>query len=144
MSQFPFPGRQITKGCVDAAYVDAKLVIEVDGRSWHTRIADVKRDHERDADAARSGWQTLRLLWEHVVGDPEGSAAVVRDVLRERRLQLASYSRGNAPGSAGAISSRMESPSWADDEAAHEAVAGDHDGVYGAGLGVEATVAVDL
>jgi very-short-patch-repair endonuclease len=90
VSQFPFPGRQFTNGCIDAAYVNAKLVIEVDGRSWHTRIAELKRDHERDADAARSGWQTLRLLWEHVVDDPEGSGAVLRDVLRERRLQLAS------------------------------------------------------
>jgi len=89
-SQFPFPGRQFTNGCVDAAYLDAKLVIEVDGRSWHTRIAEVKRDHERDAEAARNGWQTLRLLWEHVEDDPDGTAALIRDVLRERRLQLAS------------------------------------------------------
>ena len=89
-SQFPFPGRLFTNGCVDAAYVDAKLVIEADGRAWHTRIADIKRDHERDADAARHGWQTLRLLYENIKGDPEGTAELVRDVRRERLLLLAS------------------------------------------------------
>lgn len=89
-SQFPFPGRLFTNGCVDAAYVDAKLVIEADGRAWHTRIADIKRDHERDADAARHGWQTLRLLYENIKGDPEGTAELIRDVRRERLLLLAS------------------------------------------------------
>jgi very-short-patch-repair endonuclease len=89
-SQFPFPGRLFTNGCVDAAYVDAKIVIEADGRAWHTRIADIKRDHDRDGDAARHGWQTLRLLHENIIGDPEGTAALIRDVRRERLLQLAS------------------------------------------------------
>ena len=89
-SQFPFPGRRFTNGCVDAAYVDTKLVIESDGRPWHTRIADLKRDHERDAEAARNGWQTLRLLHEHIDGDPEGTAQLIRDVRRERLLLLAS------------------------------------------------------
>jgi very-short-patch-repair endonuclease len=89
-SQFPHPGRLFTNGCVDAAYVDAKLVIEVDGRAWHSRIADIKRDRDRDADAARHGWQTLRLLYENVVDDPEGTVEIIRDVRRERLLLLAS------------------------------------------------------
>jgi very-short-patch-repair endonuclease len=88
-SQFPFPGRQLPNGCVDAAYVDAKLIIEVDSRSWHTRIAEIKRDHERDAEAARNGWQTLRILYEHVVDDPAGTAALIADVRAERLRQLA-------------------------------------------------------
>jgi hypothetical protein len=90
IAQFPFPGRQFTDNCVDSAYVDAKLVIEVDGRAWHTRIGDIKRDHDRDADAARNGWQTLRLLHEHVATDPAGSGEVIRDVLRERLIRIAS------------------------------------------------------
>jgi hypothetical protein len=90
MSQYAFPGRLFTNGCVDAAYVDAKLVIEADGRAWHTRIADVKRDRDRDNDAARHGWQTLRLLYEHITGDPQGTIDLIRDVRRERLLLLAS------------------------------------------------------
>lgn len=88
IAQHPFPGRLFTKGCVDAAYVPAKLVLEADGRSWHTRIQELKRDHDRDADAARYGWDTLRLLYEHIVGDPEGTVALIRDVLQQRLALL--------------------------------------------------------
>lgn len=89
VSQFPFPGRQFVKGCVDFAYPDVKLIIEADGRRWHTRIADIARDSERDGDAAEEGWQTLRLLYEHIVGDPTGTARRIRAVLEQRRNQLA-------------------------------------------------------
>lgn len=90
ISQYAFPGRLFTNGCVDAAYVDAKLVVEADGRAWHTRIADVKRDRDRDNDAARHGWQVLRLLHEHITADATGTAELIRDVRRERLLLLAS------------------------------------------------------
>ncbi len=77
--QYAHPGQQFVAGCVDRAYVDAKLVLEADGRRWHTRIQDLKRDHDRDNDAARAGWQTLRLFREHITGDPEGTAATIRE-----------------------------------------------------------------
>jgi hypothetical protein len=83
--QFAHPGRVITNGCVDCAYVDAMLIIEVDGRRWHSRINDIKRDRERDNAAARAGYQTLRFLHEHVRSDPDGVCATVRDV-RELRM----------------------------------------------------------
>jgi very-short-patch-repair endonuclease len=89
VQQSPVPGWQFVNGCVDVAFIAAKLIVEADGRSWHTRIKDIKRDHERDAEAARHGWQVLRLVYEHIVGDPEATIALIRDVLRERRLLLA-------------------------------------------------------
>ncbi|HEY8525525.1 MAG TPA: DUF559 domain-containing protein [Acidimicrobiales bacterium] len=82
--QVPLPRGAVT-GLVDAAYPDARLILEADGRRWHTRVCDISRDHLRDAEAARFGWQTLRLLHEQIVGDSEGMAATVRDV-REARL----------------------------------------------------------
>ncbi len=88
--QMPHPGRSLPSSCVDAGYPEAKLIVEADGRRWHSRVADVKRDRERDAEAARHGWQTLRLLHEHVVDDPDGTASLVRDVLATRLSQLAS------------------------------------------------------
>jgi very-short-patch-repair endonuclease len=90
VGQFPFPGRQFVAGCVDFAYPEAKLVIETDGRRWHTRIKEVTRDRERDLEAARHGWQTLRFLYEHVQGDPTGTLDTIRIVLRERLALLAS------------------------------------------------------
>ena len=86
--QFPFPGRQFTTGCVDWAYPHVKFIVEVDSRSWHFRIADRKRDIARDADAAVNGWLTHRPLAEDVYADPDGEAATVAAIRRERQLQL--------------------------------------------------------
>jgi len=91
--QFPHPGQQFVKGCVDRAYTDALLILEADGRRWHTRIQDIKRDRERDNDAARAGWQTLRVLREHVLGDPEGTAAAIRETHTVRLAQLEAITR---------------------------------------------------
>lgn len=88
--QMAHPGRALPKSCVDCGYPEARLIIEADGRAWHTRIGDLRTDHERDAEAARAGWLTLRLLHEHIVGDPEGTAGTIHDVLRTRLTQLAS------------------------------------------------------
>ena len=87
--QYPHPGRALPAACVDGAYVEAKMIVEVDGRRWHTRIADLKRDHDRDNEAGRAGWFTLRLLYEDVVGDPEGQCALIRETRLMRLAQLA-------------------------------------------------------
>lgn len=86
--QFPFPGRVFTTGCVDAAYVDAKLIIEVDGRRWHTRIRDVARDHHRDQEASRAGWDTLRILYETVRDEPAWTADLIGETRQTRLVQL--------------------------------------------------------
>ena len=57
-------------GCVDFGWPEARLIVEADGRRWHTRIADLRRDRERDNQAARAGWQTLRFLHESIDGRP--------------------------------------------------------------------------
>jgi Protein of unknown function (DUF559) len=90
IGQFPFPGRQFVEGCVDFAYPEAKLILETDGRRWHSRIREITRDRERDLEAARHGWQTLRFLYEHVVNDPADSAATILTVLDHRLALLAS------------------------------------------------------
>ena len=87
--QFPFPGQLPGEGRVDAAYVEARLIVEVDGRRWHSRVADLARDRERDNEAARAGWLTVRLLYEDVVDTPEETCLLVRDT-RLARLALLS------------------------------------------------------
>ena len=86
--QFPLPGRGAVEGTVDAAYTDVRVIVEADGRRWHTRIRDLRRDHDRDAEAARTGWQSLRFLYEQLTESPAEQAAVVADVLAVRTAQL--------------------------------------------------------
>jgi very-short-patch-repair endonuclease len=82
--QRALPGVGALPGLVDAAYPDCRLILEADGRRWHTRVADLRRDHERDAEAARAGWLTLRFLYEQITRDSDGVCAVVADVRRVR------------------------------------------------------------
>jgi hypothetical protein len=85
--QLRLPGRGALDGLVDAAYPQVRLIVEADGRRWHTRVRDLHRDHLRDAEAARVGWQTLRLLYEDIVANPAEAARTVRDVIEVRRRQ---------------------------------------------------------
>ena len=82
--QFTLPGRLGQTGRVDAAYPDQRVIIELDGRRWHTRINDVKRDRQWDNQAASAGWVTLRFLWEDVVNDPDHVVAVLRETIAQR------------------------------------------------------------
>jgi hypothetical protein len=87
--QHPHPGRHPMPGCTDGTYVDAKLIVETDGRRWHTRIADIARDRARDNEAARAGHQTLRFLHEDVVRDIDDVVATIREVRLARIALLA-------------------------------------------------------
>jgi very-short-patch-repair endonuclease len=92
--QTPLPGRGLAEGLVDASYRDARLILEADGRRWHTRIRDLAKDHLRDAEAARVGWETLRFVYEQIVEEPDEVCATVADV---RAIRLG---RGNDERSA--------------------------------------------
>jgi very-short-patch-repair endonuclease len=83
--QYPHPGLHGLEGCVDGALPDAKLIVEADGRRWHTRVADFSRDRDRDNQATRVGWDTLRFPWEELVGDAEDAAATLVDTYELRR-----------------------------------------------------------
>jgi hypothetical protein len=85
--QTPLPGRGLAEGLVDGSYSDARVILEADGRRWHTRIRDLAKDHVRDAEAARVGWETLRFVYEQIVEEPDEVCATVADV-RSARLGL--------------------------------------------------------
>jgi very-short-patch-repair endonuclease len=72
-----FPGRQSGPQRVDGLIPAWTLVVEADGRSWHTRTEDFERDRRRDAEAAAAGYQTLRFTWHQLVHE----AAWVQDVV---------------------------------------------------------------
>jgi predicted transcriptional regulator of viral defense system len=82
--QMALPGAGAVEGLVDAAYPECRLILEADGRRWHTRVRDLARDHARDAEAARTGWQTLRFLHETITRHPEEVCMVVADVRAAR------------------------------------------------------------
>ena len=95
--QMALPGTGAIEGLVDAAYRDCRVILEADGRRWHTRVRDIARDHARDAGAARAGWQTLRFLYEEITRDPEGVCATVADVRAVRQNASLLHATGTHP-----------------------------------------------
>jgi hypothetical protein len=66
------PGRR-----VDALIEPWHLVVEADGRAWHTRISDFEEDRWRDALAAAAGLTVVRFTWRRLTSDPQGCRAVL-------------------------------------------------------------------
>jgi very-short-patch-repair endonuclease len=85
--QMPIPGRPRLpgRGLVDAAYPEAGIVIEADGRTYHMRLIDMRRDRERDAQVIKAGWVPLRFMYSQVVHDP---GMVCADVAETRAVRL--------------------------------------------------------
>lgn len=61
--QMPMPYRRIN-ATVDAFIASWGLIVEGDGRRWHTRRADYERDRLRDNEAAAHGYVVLRFTWD--------------------------------------------------------------------------------
>lgn len=74
----PFPGRASGPQRVDALVREWALVIEADGRAWHTRLEDFERDRRRDAEAAAAGYQTLRFTWHQLRVETSWVRRIVR------------------------------------------------------------------
>ncbi len=64
--EHPLPTDQALTGLVDRCWTEARLIVEIDGRTWHAREKAMAVDRARDRAAARVGWQTLRVLDEEV------------------------------------------------------------------------------
>lgn len=82
-----FPGRQPDKRRVDGLIPAWSLVVEGDGRAWHTRVEDFERDRRRDAETAAAGLLTLRFTWFQLTEEPDWVREVV--VTAGRRRQVA-------------------------------------------------------
>ncbi len=67
---------------VDAMLLDVPVIIEADGRRWHTRVADFERDRARDRAAAQHGYRTLRFTYDDVHGEPDRVEAEIRQSAR--------------------------------------------------------------
>lgn len=70
MTQFRPTWLEFIDGCVDFCYPEHQLIIEVDGRRWHTRTSDFERDRYRDNLAQLAHWRILRFTWDQVVSHP--------------------------------------------------------------------------
>jgi Protein of unknown function (DUF559) len=92
LTEYPVPSLAPGLGFVDRAWPDARLILEVDGRTWHARERDMAKDRARDRAAARAGWLTLRVLDEEVRDLLDAVLDDVVDVHHRRAREIASAS----------------------------------------------------
>jgi very-short-patch-repair endonuclease len=75
----PEPVRQLRLAGMrfDFAYPWVKLDLEADSRLWHTSLADMRRDRERDTKVGELGWTVERITWLDLDERPAEVAARV-------------------------------------------------------------------
>lgn len=74
--QHPF-STDTTPMIVDLYIAAWRLILEADGRRWHTRRADFERDRARDNAAAAQGMAVLRFTWRMLTQDFAGCRRVL-------------------------------------------------------------------
>ncbi|SDY92178.1 Protein of unknown function [Geodermatophilus africanus] len=69
---------------LDAAFVEARVAVELDGAAFHGSRAARERDLRRDTALAALGWVVLRFSYARLVADPEGCRREIEAVVRGR------------------------------------------------------------
>ncbi|MGH9165070.1 MAG: DUF559 domain-containing protein [Acidimicrobiales bacterium] len=83
--QYPMPWRTDAEARVDFAYPAERVLIEADGRRWHSRMDQMENDRRRDNEALNHGWRPYRFMWDDITKRPETVVATVRDALAHVR-----------------------------------------------------------
>jgi len=81
--QMPLPWQSPTKGRVDFAYEEARVIIECDGRRWHTTMEAFESDRRRDNLAQLNGWRVLRFTWNDLTETPARVLYQIAEALRQ-------------------------------------------------------------
>jgi hypothetical protein len=69
---------------LDAAYVQAKVGVELDGWRYHSRREDRERDMRKDTALATVGWLALRYSYRRLTGEPAECRGEIEAVVRSR------------------------------------------------------------
>ncbi len=79
-------------GIVDVAWPKRQLIVELDGRRWHSTSTALSNDRARDRRAAAAGWRVLRFGWQEITERP---ALVTREIAE---LIFRPHTTGDLPG----------------------------------------------
>ena len=74
---------------VDFLWRRERLIVEVDGFTYHASRAAFERDRQRDAELQAAGYRVMRVTWNQISSRPEAIVARVAQALAIARLQPA-------------------------------------------------------
>jgi hypothetical protein len=69
---------------LDAAYVEARVAVELDGAAFHGSREARERDLRKDTALAAAGWIVLRFSYARLLADPDGCRQEILAVLLAR------------------------------------------------------------
>jgi hypothetical protein len=69
---------------LDAAYIGAKVGVELDGHRYHSSREDRERDMRKDTALATLGWISLRYSYRRLTGEPSACRREIEAVVRGR------------------------------------------------------------
>jgi REase_MTES_1575/Transcriptional regulator, AbiEi antitoxin len=70
---------------VDILFPDHRVIVELDGWSFHSNRTSFERDRDRDAALLAAGYVTVRITWERLTHSPAREAARLHEILKLRR-----------------------------------------------------------
>ena len=83
--QAALPGWEHGGARVDVLVDDWRLVVEADGRRWHTRVTDFERDRWRDNVVTTRGYDVLRFTYRQLTSGRDETLALLADYATARR-----------------------------------------------------------
>ena len=66
---------------VDAVWDAQRLVVEVDGRKFHSPAPQFERDRRKDGELMLAGYRVLRITWRRLTREPEQVIALIAAAL---------------------------------------------------------------
>lgn len=66
---------------VDASWSTARLVVEIDGRRFHSSPRSFEHDRRRDAILVAAGFRVMRVTWRQLLEEPEAIVARIAQAL---------------------------------------------------------------
>jgi very-short-patch-repair endonuclease len=73
---------------VDAAFVEVRVAVELDGAAFHGSPEARERDTRRDVALAAAGWVVLRFSYRRLTREPEACRREIIAVCRQREALL--------------------------------------------------------
>lgn len=90
--EHPLPNERGRSGFVDRCWPEALLIVEFDGRKWHDRSDQRRRDIDRRNEALVLGYETMQILWEHATSDSDRQSEILGTLYRRRVRLIAAIS----------------------------------------------------
>ena len=69
----------------DCVWPDHALIVELDGRSFHTTAIAFERDRARDRALQMAGWRVIRVTWRQLREESEALARDLRTLLSGKK-----------------------------------------------------------